>query len=99
MNTKKEISIFIKEGLEDEGKVISTVALRFVNQDGVFTGDYERFEGTELTDEQIIGAVQRLMAKYLPVIPKEEEHFMPAGSYESRGKFKIGPDGKFVLTK
>ena len=97
MNAKKEFSVFIKEGLEEaEGKVISTVALRFANHDGIFTGDYVRFEGTELTDEQIVGAVRLLMEALLPYIPKEEERFMPAELQESRGKFKVGPDGKFV---
>lgn len=97
MSTKKEISIFIKEGLEEaEGKVTSTVAIRFVNCDGIYEGDYKKFDVPELTDEQILGAVQQLLEKFLPVIPKVEEHFSHSSANESLGVFKIGPNREIV---
>lgn len=93
----RNIDIIIKENVEIEaGKVISTVGLRFEAGSAYF-GDYEKFDGPELTDEQIIGAVQRLLTKHLPVVPKaEEEPFKTAPVGKSLGRFKRTPDGKFV---
>ena len=93
----RKIDIIIKENMEDEAeKAFSTVGIRFEMENG-FAGDYEKFDGPELTDEQIIGAVQRLMAKLLPMVPRVEEPIEAVTEGESRGKFKRTADGKFVL--
>lgn len=94
---RPNLEIIIKENAS-----FSTVGIRF-EKDNDYVGDYEKFECAELTDEQIICAVHRLMAKLLPLVPRVEEPVMaeepikvvPKG--ESRYKFKRNEDGKFVL--
>lgn len=97
--TKRTISIFIKESTAEDGKVRSTVGLRFENADGIFEGDYEAFETAALTDEQIACSVKRLVEKMLPGIPKAEEKPCDAiiigGTAESCGRF-VRQNGKFV---
>ena len=88
----RKIDILIKENTEE---AFSTVGIRFGTENG-FVGDYEKFDSQELTDEQIIGAVQRLMAKLLPMMPKVEEPIKVVTNGVSCGKFKRTPDGKFV---
>ena len=89
---KRILEVIIKENNE-----FSTVGIRF-EKDNEFVGDYEKFDCQELTNEQTIGAVQRLLEKLLPDVPKvEEEEFIPVPAGASRGKFKRTPDGKFVL--
>ena len=87
--TRRKLNIIIKENDE-----FSTVGIRFDNGNA-FEGDYEKFECAELTDEQIISAVQRLMTKLLPIVPMVEEP-VKAVSGESCGVFKRTPDGKWV---
>ena len=92
----RKLDILIRENMEDEAeKALSTVGVRFETENG-FVGDYEKFDGPELTDEQIIGTVQQLMAKLLPVMPKAEEPIKAVTEGESLGKFKRTTDGKFV---
>lgn len=86
----RKIDIIIREN-----ETLSTVGIRFETENG-FVGDYEKFDGHELTDEQIIGAVQRLMAKLLPMVPRAEEPIKAVTEGESLGKFKRTPDGKWV---
>lgn len=89
-----KIDIIINENTEE---AFSTVGIRFETEDG-FVGDYEKFDCPELTNEQTIGAVQRLLEKLLPNVPKvEEKPFMTVPAGASCGKFKRTPDGKFVL--
>lgn len=88
----RKIDILIKENTEE---AFSTVGIRFETENG-FEGDYEKIDSPELTDEQIIGAVQRLMAKLLPMMPKVEEPIKVVTEGESCGKFERTPDGKFV---
>lgn len=88
---KRNLEIIIKEN-----EASSTVGIRFETENG-FVGDYEKFECTELTEEQIISAVQRLMAKLLPMVPRVEEPIKAVTEGESCGKFKRTADGKFVL--
>ena len=84
----RKFEIIIKENDE-----FSTVGLRFETENG-FVGDYEKFDVQELSDEQIIGAVQRLMEKFVPQIPKEESEPF---NHQAKGVvFKRTPDGKFV---
>ena len=93
----RKIDIIIKDNTEDEaGKAFSTVGIRFETENG-FIGDYEKIDSQELTDEQIIGAVQRLMEKILPMMPKVEEPTKTVTVGESCSKFKRTNDGKFVL--
>ena len=90
----REFEIIIKENDKcEDGSVRSTVGLRF-EKENCFVGDYEKFDSQELTDEQITGAVQRLVEKFVPEIPKEETK--PFGHYEKGIVFKRTPDGKFV---
>lgn len=92
----RKFEIIIKENtVEEAGKAFSTVGIRFGTENG-FVGNYEKFDGPELTDEQIIGAVQRLMAKLLPMVPREEEPSEAVTEGESLGKFKRTHDGKLV---
>lgn len=88
---KRNLEIIIKEN-ED----LSTVGIRF-ETGNAFVGDYEKFECTELTEEQIISAVQRLMAKLLPLVPKVEEQYTAVTEGKSLGRFTRTEDGKFVL--
>lgn len=86
----RKIDIIIKENTEE---AFSTVGIRFETENG-FMGDYEKFDSPELTNEQIIGAVQRLMESLLPMVPKEhQENFKP---HEKGVVFKRTNDGKFV---
>lgn len=87
---ERNLEIIIKEN-----EALCTVGIRFEKENG-FVGDYEKFECTELTNEQIIGAVQRLMEKLLPLVPGTEDPIMVAGEGKSCGKFKLAADGKFV---
>ena len=87
---KRNLEIIIKENDE-----YSTVGIRFETENE-FVGDYEKFECTELTDEQIISAVQRLMAKLLPKVPKVEEPTYTGNGCKSLGVFKRTADGEFV---
>lgn len=87
---RRKFDVIIKEN-----DAFSTVGIRF-EKDNDFVGDYEKFDSPELTDEQIIGAVQRLMEKLLPTAPREEEQIEAVPRGESLGKFKRTPDGKWV---
>lgn len=92
-----KFDIIITENMEsEEGKIISTVGLRYFEpMMGCIIGDYEKFDGSELTDEQIIEAVQRLMPKFLPMVPKEERQ--PFSTPKAKGSvFKRTPDGEFI---
>lgn len=88
---RPNLEIIIKEN-----DTFSTVGIRF-EKDNAFVGDYEKFECAELTDEQIIGTVQRLMAKILPLVPRAEEPIKAVTEGESCGKFKRTQDGKWAL--
>lgn len=87
---KRNLEIVIKEN-----EALSTVGIRFETENG-FVGDYEKFECTELTDEQIISAVQRLMEKLLPLVPGTEDPIKSVTEGKSCGKFRRTADGKFV---
>lgn len=88
----RKIEIIIKENTEGAS---STVGIRFETENG-FVGDYEKFDCPKLTNEQTIGAVQRLMAKILPMMPKAEEPIKAVTEGKSLGKFKRTTDGKWV---
>lgn len=88
--SKRKLEIIIKEN-----DTFSTVGIRF-EKDNDFVCDYEKFECAELTDDQIISAVNRLMENLLPTVPKVEEKIMPVPGGVSLGKFKRTPGGKFV---
>ena len=87
---KKKLEIIIKTN-----ESFSTVAVRFEKDNG-FVGDYEKFDCPELTDEQIINAVQPLMAKLLPIAPSVEEPIQTAEKCASLGKFTRTQDGKWI---
>lgn len=93
----RKIDILITENMEsEEGKIISTVGLRYFDpMIGSFVGDYEKFDGPELTDEQIIEAVQRLMPRFLSMVPQEERQQF--STPKAKGiVFKRTPDGEFI---
>ena len=78
-----------------ENDAFSTVGVRFEKNNGL-VGDYEKFDCAELTNEQIINAVQLLMEKLLPIVPRVEEPIQNAAEGVSLGKFKRTQDGKWV---
>ena len=86
----RKFEIIIKENTEC--KETSTVGIRF-EKENCFVGDYEKFDCQELTEEQIISAVQRLVEKFIPEIPKEEQKPF---DHAKGVVFKRTVDGKFV---
>lgn len=96
-----KMEIIIKNGwYKKDGNAQSTVGIRF--EDPVkrcFVGDYEAFAESELTNEEICGAVQRLLMKLLPMVTDAEEsvadEIVGLTKGEKRNKFKRNEDGTF----
>ena len=100
------LKIIIKKNyVNGEGNTISTVGMSFEDPvQRAVVGDYEKFDGAELTNEQISGAVQRLLMKLLPMVPDVEEHISVAPvevviptKGKKHHKFKRNEDGTFSL--
>ena len=91
----RKFKVIIKENMEDEhGNVVSTVGLRF-DTGREFCGGFEKFDGPEITNDQIISAVCRLMERNLAIIPKEDDTTTSEKTVESCGIFKQTSAGKF----
>ena len=99
------MEIIIKQNSVDaEGNATSTVGIKFFDAtQGAYVGNYESFPGAELTNEQISGAVQRLLMLLLPMVPDVEEPVAvppvkivtPTGG--GKRTFKRNEDGTFSL--
>lgn len=95
-NIKMEI-IIKQNSVDAEVNATSIVGIEFFDAaQGAYVGDYESFDGAELTNEQISGAVQRLLMLLLPMVPDVEEPVAVPTGGEKR-TIKRNEDGTFSL--
>lgn len=89
---QRKFEIIINENIEHDGGVKSVVTMRAGSEEEGYSCLEFKHESAELTEEQIVETVNKLMYYMLPSINAKD---VPA---PAKGvAFKRTPDGKFVL--
>ena len=88
---QRKFEIIVNENLERDDATIAAVTIRFGSPEEGYQNLEYKFEDAELTEEQIVEAVNKLMYYMLPMIPAKDVEAPAKGVV-----FKRTADGKFV---